>query len=138
MQQRDILPTIQELTKAGIECKQASKAFEVTHEKAFVIDGATAILMSFNLTGEYFGTTRDFGIVTTVDSEVAEISKVFEADWNAMPITPVAPSLVWSPVNSRSKLTSLIGSANKTLDIYCEEAGDLARSPRWSRRPKKG
>jgi phosphatidylserine/phosphatidylglycerophosphate/cardiolipin synthase-like enzyme len=124
MQQRQIAPAIQELTKAGILCKQAPRTFEVTHEKAFVIDGATGIVMSFNLTSEYFGQTRDFGIVTTAAGEVKEISNVFEADWNDKPVTPEVPSLVWSPVNSRAKLTSLINGAKNTLDIYCEEADD--------------
>jgi cardiolipin synthase len=124
MQQREILPAIQQLTQAGIQCKQAPRTFEVTHEKAFVIDGTTGIIMSFNLTSEYFGTTRDFGIVTTVGAEVTEISEVFNADWNDKPITPKVASLVWSPSNSRTKLTSLISGSTKTLDIYCEEVDD--------------
>jgi phosphatidylserine/phosphatidylglycerophosphate/cardiolipin synthase-like enzyme len=124
MQETDITPAIQKLTQAGIQCQPAPRTFEVTHEKAFVIDGATAIVMSFNLTAEYFGTTRDFGIVTTVPGEVAEIGAVFQADWSGVAITPKVTSLVWSPVNSRAKLTSLVNSAQKTLDIYCEEAED--------------
>jgi len=124
MQQTDITPAIQKLTQAGIQCKPAPRTFEVTHEKAFVIDGATAIVMSFNLTTDYFGSTRDFGIVTTVPAEVAEIAAVFQADWSGKSITPNVASLVWSPVNSSDKLTALIASAKKTLDIYCEEAED--------------
>jgi phosphatidylserine/phosphatidylglycerophosphate/cardiolipin synthase-like enzyme len=124
MRQTDITPAINQLTKAGIECRQAPAAFEVTHEKAFVVDGTTAIVMSFNLTSEYFGQTRDFGIVTSVLAEVAEIAAVFEADWNNQPAAPKVSSLVWSPVNSRSKLTALIGGAAKSLDIYCEEVDD--------------
>jgi len=125
MQQTDITPAIQKLTSAGIQCRMAPRTFEVTHEKAFVIDGTTGIVMSFNLTAEYFGTTRDFGIVTTVPAEVAEIEAVFQADWSGTPATPNVASLVWSPVNSSAKLTSLIANAQKTLDIYCEEAEDL-------------
>lgn len=124
MQQREITPAIQELTKAGIQCKQVPRTFEVTHEKAFVIDGVTGIVMSFNLTSEYFGTTRDFGIVATAGAEVRGISNVFDADWNDKPVTPEVASLVWSPVNSRTKLTSLINGAKNTLDIYCEEVDD--------------
>jgi len=124
MQQTDITPVVQKLTGAGIQCKPASPTFEVTHEKAFVIDGTTAIIMSFNLTAEYFGTTRDFGIITVVPAEVAEVEAVFAADWAGTPITPKVPSLVWSPVNSRARLTSLINGAKKTLDIYCEEVDD--------------
>jgi len=124
MQQADVTPVVQKLTQAGIQCKPAPRTFEVTHEKALVIDGATAIVMSFNLTPDYFGSTRDFGIITTVPAEVAEIDAVFQADWAGNAITPKARSLVWSPVNSRAKLTSLIASAKHTLDIYCEEAED--------------
>jgi phosphatidylserine/phosphatidylglycerophosphate/cardiolipin synthase-like enzyme len=124
MQQTDITPVVQKLTQAGIQCKPAPKTFEVTHEKAFVIDGATAIVMSFNLTSEYFGSTRDFGIVATVPAEVAEVEAVFQADWSGRPARLKVPSLVWSPVNSSAKLTSLIASAKHTLDIYCEEAED--------------
>jgi phosphatidylserine/phosphatidylglycerophosphate/cardiolipin synthase-like enzyme len=124
MQQTDITPMVQKLKKAGIECRPAPRIFEVTHEKAFAIDGATALVMSFNLTAEYFGTTRDFGILTTVPAEVAEIGAVFQADWSGRAITPNVASLVWSPTNSRAKLTSLIAGAQKTLDIYCEEAED--------------
>jgi phosphatidylserine/phosphatidylglycerophosphate/cardiolipin synthase-like enzyme len=124
MQQTDITPVIQKLRQSGIQCKPASRTFEVTHEKAFVLDGATAIVMSFNLTTDYFGNTRDFGIITTVPAEVAEIGAVFQADWTGRAITPKVPSLVWSPVNSSAKLTSLIAGAKHTLDIYCEEAED--------------
>jgi len=124
MQQTDITPAIQKLTQAGLQCKEAPSTFEVTHEKAVVIDGATAIVMSFNLVADYFGSTRDFGIITTVPAEVAEIDAVFQADWSGAAITVTVSSLLWSPVNSRAKLTSLVNSAQKTLDIYCEEAED--------------
>ncbi len=131
MQQQTITPAVTALSKAGVQCRQAPRVFEVTHEKAFVIDGATAIIMSFNLVSNYFGVvspgdtaTRDFGIVTTVPAEVAEVAAVFDADWNSQAITPAAPSLVWSPVNSRAKLTALINGAKATLDVYCEEASD--------------
>ncbi len=124
MRQTDITPAIQKLTQAGIQCKPAPATFEVTHEKAFVIDGSTAIVETFNLTSQYFGGTRDFGIITTVPAEVAEIAAVFEADWANTSITPKVPSLVWSPVNSSAKLTALIADAKHTLNIYCEELDD--------------
>jgi phosphatidylserine/phosphatidylglycerophosphate/cardiolipin synthase-like enzyme len=124
MQLTDITPSVTTLTKSGIACKKAPKKFEVTHEKAFVVDAETAIIMSFNLTADYFGGTRDFGIVTTVPSEVAEVAAIFAADWSDKSITPTAASLVWSPENSRSKLTAIIEGASSTLDVYCEEASD--------------
>ncbi len=124
VQQREIMPAIQQLKTAGIACQPAPRNFEVSHEKAFVIDDSTAIVMSFNLTSESFSDTRDFGIVTTVQAEVEEIAAVFSADWSATPIVPTVASLVWSPANSRAKLTALINNAKQSLDIYCEEADD--------------
>jgi phosphatidylserine/phosphatidylglycerophosphate/cardiolipin synthase-like enzyme len=125
MRLTDITPAVDKLTKAGIQCRMAPKKFEVTHEKAFVVDGSTGIVMSFNLTADYFANTRDFGIVTTVPAEVAEIGAVFNADWDSRAITPTSPStLVWSPVNSRARLAALINGAHSTLDVYCEEASD--------------
>jgi len=123
-QQREIMPVIQQLKAAGILCQPAPAKFEVTHEKAFVIDDSTGIVMSFNLTSEYFSDTRDFGIVTTVEDEVAEVAAVFSADWKGTPIVPKVASMMWSPVNSRTKLMALINDTKKTLDIYCEELDD--------------
>ena len=123
-QQQAVLPIVRNLLAAGIACRAAPRTFEVTHEKAFVIDGVRAIVMTFNLVHEYFVTTRDFGILTTVPSEVAEVQAVFAADWSAQPITPDQPTLVWSPTNSRARLTTMIAGAGHTLDVYCEEVSD--------------
>ena len=123
-QQREVMPVIQQLKAAGIRCQPAPANFEVTHEKAFVVDDSTGIVMSFNLTSEYFSDTRDFGIVTTVPAEVAEMAAVFSADWSGTPIVPKVASMVWSPVNSRTKLMALINDTKKTLDIYSEELDD--------------
>lgn len=123
-QKENVMPTIQSLTRDGVACRPAPRAFEVTHEKAFVVDGATAVIQSFNLTPEYFGTTRDFGIVSSVAAEVAEVGAVFEADWSGANVAPEVPSLVWSPVNARAKLMQLIGGAQHTLDVYFEEISD--------------
>jgi phosphatidylserine/phosphatidylglycerophosphate/cardiolipin synthase-like enzyme len=123
-QENEISPTINQLARAGVLCRPAPRTFEVTHEKVCVIDGSSALVMTFNLVAEYFESTRDFGILTTVPSEVAEVASVFEADWNSQSVSPSVPSLVWSPSNSRSRLMALIGSADRTLEVYNEELSD--------------
>jgi len=123
-QQREITPTINQLTQAGISCRPAPSTFEVTHEKVCVIDGSSALVMTFNLVSDYFESTRDFGILTTVPSEVAEIAAIFEADWSSQSASPSTSTLVWSPTNSRARLTTLIESATRTLEIYNEELSD--------------
>jgi phosphatidylserine/phosphatidylglycerophosphate/cardiolipin synthase-like enzyme len=123
-QASDVTPYIQRLTAAGVECRPAPNEFAVTHEKAYVVDGAQAIVMTFNLSAEYFESTRDFGIVSTVPTEVAEVEAVFEADWASQPVTPSVATLVWSPTNSRERLLALIDQASHTLEVYNEELSD--------------
>lgn len=123
-QERFVSPTIQQMIRAGIACRPAPRAFEVTHAKAFTVDGSVAIVQSFNLTPEYFGSTRDFGVISSVPAEVTEVAEVFESDWSGATATSAAPTLVWSPINAREKLTQLIANAQHTLEVYFEEIGD--------------
>lgn len=113
-----------QLQPSGVEVKPASKNFTVMHQKTFVVDGTTAVIMSFNLQKKYFAETRDFGYVTSDPGMVGEIARVFEADWSGLPADISHPALVWSPVNAREKITALITGASKTLDMYNQEARD--------------
>lgn len=110
--------TMDILISAGIQTKKSSSDFTLTHQKSFVLDNIKAIIMTFNLEPSYFSTSRDFAIITTDQKAVTEIKAVFEADWNNQKITPLVPSLIWSPDNSRAKLKKIISDANSTLDIY--------------------
>ena len=117
-------PWIDELEAGGIRTQRASSSYTVTHQKTFTIDGHLSLILSFNLRPNYFGQTRDFGIITTDTNEIAEIARVFDADWSGVPVQPQVPDLVWSPVNSRAKMLGLIQNAQTTLEIYNEEAED--------------
>jgi phosphatidylserine/phosphatidylglycerophosphate/cardiolipin synthase-like enzyme len=117
-------PTITQLQNAGIEVKPAAQTFRVTHQKTLVADGRTAVIMSLNLQASYFSTSRDFGYVTSDPALVSEIAEVFSADWNYTSASVSQPQLVWSPVNSRTKITQVITGATTSLDIYNEELED--------------
>ena len=117
-------PTVDALTRVGIQTRRASGSFAVTHQKTFLIDGSVAIIMTFNLGSNYFQGTRDLGIITTDAAEVMEVQRVFEGDWNYERVAPTLPALVWSPDNSREKILNLINRAARTLDVYSEEVGD--------------
>ena len=107
----------------------------------------TAIIMSLNLTPGYFGGTRDYAVITNEAGVVQEISRVFDADF-LLPDSPSpcsyahapvstypppypsdtpavsAANLLWSPVNSKSKLMQLIGSTKQSLVLTTEEMTD--------------
>ncbi len=61
------------LGSRGISVKWTSAYFALTHEKALVVDGASAMIMTFNLTPQFYATSRDFGIVDTDHADAAAI-----------------------------------------------------------------
>jgi cardiolipin synthase A/B len=73
---------------------------------------------------------RDFGVITQDASVIAEWNSVFAADVNnsinqTSDTPPLSvPCLIWSPVSSESKLTSLIGSAKDTIIATVETISD--------------
>lgn len=125
--QRHIYPNdnaVQQIVAAGGQARKAGTAFAITHQKTITADGAASLIMTFNLSSTYFGGSRDFGYLTTDPAQVGEIERVFEADWNGTAITPSEETLVWSPVNSRSRILDIINGARKTLIVDNEETGD--------------
>ena len=104
-----------ELTNGGVSVTPSSTAFRITHVKSFVVDGATAYIMSLNLTSPYVD-TRDYAVATTDMGIVSEFVSVFNADLvnaaNATADTPPlsSPYLAWSPVNSEDRLVAFVVS----------------------------
>ncbi len=113
----------QKLKQAGVDVKYTNPAFRFTHEKSFVIDDQ-AVIMTANMTKAAFTRNRELLVITRDPADVAEIAAAFEADWNRADFTPQRPHLVWSPVNSRERINSVINAATRTLDVYAEVAED--------------
>jgi cardiolipin synthase A/B len=67
------------LNSHGVKTVWSSSAYYYTHEKCIVVDD-TALIMTANLTSEYYSTSRDFGVFDTDSADVSAIEKVFSAD----------------------------------------------------------
>jgi phosphatidylserine/phosphatidylglycerophosphate/cardiolipin synthase-like enzyme len=117
------------LRAGGASVRPSSAAFSITHEKAMVIDKATAFITAINLTRDA-AATRDFGVITRAPGVVGDVEALFEADWtNAAGggnTTPALhePSLVVAPTNARAKLVGLITSAQRDVIATTENLGD--------------
>ncbi|MCZ0731737.1 phospholipase D-like domain-containing protein [Mycolicibacterium iranicum] len=110
--------TFARLEDAGVSVAWTNPAFYVTHEKSMVVDTGAAMIATFNLCTKYFTRTRDFGVVTTDPSQVAQIIEVFEADWAHGNWVPADNSgLLWSNSNSRVVMAQFIDTARTHLDI---------------------
>jgi phosphatidylserine/phosphatidylglycerophosphate/cardiolipin synthase-like enzyme len=113
------------LTNAGIGVVWSSSAFVYTHQKTITVDGVKSLVMTGNLTAQYYTTSRDYGVFTDDTRDVAAIEKVFNADYTATSVTPTdGDHLLWSPNDSRNRLVSFINSATKSLDVEELEFSD--------------
>jgi cardiolipin synthase A/B len=117
----------------------SSSRFTYTHQKTLVIDGSKAVIMTANLTSEYYPTSRDFLVVDTNRADVAAITTVFDADFAHRAARPGdGGDLVWSPTDSQDKLLALINGATSSLRIYSEEMGDTTVENALIRAAKRG
>jgi cardiolipin synthase A/B len=116
--------TMGELARKGVETRDTSPAFRLTHEKVMVADGSSALVMTMNLVAETFDSSRDFGLYDNDPTDIGEIEAVFQADWDRSQVNLNDQVLVWSPENSRNRMLTLINSATSSLDLYAEELTD--------------
>jgi phosphatidylserine/phosphatidylglycerophosphate/cardiolipin synthase-like enzyme len=113
------------LSSHRVQVTWSSSAFEYTHQKTVVIDHAEAVIMTANLTSEYYPTSRDFLVIDRNRTDIDAIAAVFGADFGHDSVRPSdAHDLVWSPAGSQDQLLGLINGATKSLRIYSEEMGD--------------
>ena len=103
---------------AGVKVQWSNPSFYVTHEKSIVVDGAAALVATFNLHPKYFSLTRDYGVIIDNPHQVAQIIEVFDADWEHREWTlSTYEGLLWSNSNSRYHMAHFIDTAKVRLDI---------------------
>jgi cardiolipin synthase A/B len=111
----------------GVNVVWSWSKYYYTHEKSLVIDDTTAMIMTANLTSQYYSTSRDFLVTVTNAKDVAAIVTVFNADYAHESVTPGdGANLVWSPTDSQTKLLALINGATSSLRLYANEMDDTA------------
>ena len=123
----------------AVKVTWSSPKYRYTHQKTLVVDGSEAVIMTANLTSQYYATSRDFLVVDTNRADVAAITAVFNADFTHTAVRPGDGSdLVWSPTDSEGKLLGLINGATSSLRIYSEEMGDKTVENALIRAAKRG
>jgi len=115
------------LKNAGVGVVYSSSAFTYTHQKTITVNGDESLILTGNLTSEYYSTTRDYGVFDNDQTDVSAIEAVFADDYTHTSITPSdGDNLLWSPTTAQSRLLSVINGATKTLDVEEEEFSDSA------------
>lgn len=122
---------MEELNAAGVQARPSDPAYHYTHEKALVVDASTVYILTCNLSksglgGSSAGANRDYGVIDTDASDVAEVAAIFQADWDHTHANVNNPRIVVSPINARGSLESLIRNAHRSLLVEDEEMYDTA------------
>ena len=118
-------PAFSYLQAHGVAVRWAPSRFDLTHEKAIVVDGRRAAVMSMNLTARYYADTRDFVVLDSRRADVAAIAATFASDWAGGGQASAPAGLLWSP-GAQDALVGLIDSARRRLLIENEEMNDDA------------
>ncbi len=123
----------------AVEVTWSAPRYRYTHQKIVIIDGSEAVIMTANLTSQYYATSRDFLVVDTNRADVAAITAVFNADFTQTAVRPGDGSdLVWSPTDSGGKLLGLINGARSSLRVYSEEMADTTVENALIRAARRG
>jgi phosphatidylserine/phosphatidylglycerophosphate/cardiolipin synthase-like enzyme len=112
------------LEKGGVDVMWGASEFQFTHAKYIVVDSRMAVIMNQNLTRSAFDGNREFGVVTTEPEPVAQAQAVFNADWDGTASDEITGPLLVSPETSRSRIVTLMNSAEMSIDFYAEVIRD--------------
>jgi cardiolipin synthase len=120
------------LSKAGAQVRWAP-ASVIVHQKTIVVDSSAALVMTANLTSEYYSTSADFLVEDRQPADVATIVRAFDDDWGGdladspdqVPVRGQQGDLVFSP-GSEGALVGLIESARSSVETSNEEMGSAA------------
>jgi phosphatidylserine/phosphatidylglycerophosphate/cardiolipin synthase-like enzyme len=116
----------QYLQSGEVPVRWAPSYFALTHQKTLIVDGNQALIMTFNLTSQYYSTSRDFGVVDKDQADVSAIEDVFNDDWQGTRDTASqGDDLVWSP-GADTIILSMINNSRKSLYIENEEMSDAS------------
>ncbi|WP_038045794.1 phospholipase D-like domain-containing protein [Thermus caliditerrae] len=128
------LAVFQALKERGAEVQLTTPfRFVFVHEKSLVVDRKVAWVGTMNLTGSSFTANREYALLLDDPRQVAEVVKVFEADWEGKRLDLSRALLVWAPSrtlggvregNARETLLGLIRGAKGELFLEHQAMAD--------------
>lgn len=127
------------LEAAGVQVRDSSPDFALTHQKSMVIDGEVGFVKSLNWDDRNLTETRDYVVSTRDHLEVSEMGQCFDCDWAREPFEPMQnSSLIWCPNNGRARLAAFIDGARNSLWVQNERYQDMVIIERIVRAVKRG
>jgi phosphatidylserine/phosphatidylglycerophosphate/cardiolipin synthase-like enzyme len=129
----------QRLLTVGIEVRDSSSLFALTHQKSMVVDNQIGFVESLNWETRDLTETRDYAVSTTDKIEVGEMIRCFDVDWEAGHFEPrTGCKLIWCPNNGRERISEFIDDAKHSLVIQNERYQDTVVIERLVRAVGRG
>jgi len=112
------------LLAAGADVEWSDPGFKYMHAKLILVDGSVAVISTGNYLKSYMLKERNFVVTDRDPWDLANLTALFEADWNRLSPAIDCTRLLVSPVNAKTRILSLIESATSTLVIESMQFGD--------------
>jgi len=107
------------------QAMMSNSQFYSTHQKSMVVDGTTLVVLSANLTSQYYANGRDFAIITNDPQDIAAVEDTFTQDYGSTTdhyySNKTGNDLVWSPTSAQVNLLQLINNATTSVTVENEE-----------------
>lgn len=114
-----------QLAAAGAQVKWSSAEFVYQHAKFIAIDDTAAVISTGNFSKTYsIDLERNFVATDRDPADVADLTALFDADWGGSSPQMSCTRLLISPINARTRILDLIGSAQHTLTIESMQFAD--------------
>ena len=103
---------------AGVAVKDTLTQYPYAHAKYMIIDGSTVVIMSANFNAGAMSSERNYGVIDTDPLDIADAQVIFNFDYGVGPLPDLSCTrLLVSPINSQSRVLSLINGAHTSLDL---------------------
>ena len=114
-----------QLVAAGAQVKWSDPKFTYFHAKYFVVDDEVATMSTGNYSKDYsIELERNFVAVDRDPADLADLTALFDADWNNVAPAMDCTRMVISPINARQRILDVIASAQTTLTVHSMQFGD--------------
>jgi phosphatidylserine/phosphatidylglycerophosphate/cardiolipin synthase-like enzyme len=117
------------LKAMGADVRRYSDAVVRYHAKYVVADDGPALIGSLNFTRKCFHDTCDFMLITHDRDLVAELTRLFDADWDEkryMPSTAAGDRLIVGPEGARRRFAAMFQTATSQIRIIDPKIDDAA------------
>ena len=117
------------LKQSGAQVRRYADPVVRYHAKYAIADASSAIVASLNFTQKCFHDTCDFLLRSADPGLVAELLRLFDADWEGTPYSPVRPDvdrLIVGPDAARRRFRALLEEARRTVRLIDPKLRDPA------------